>query len=708
MNRQRLENLRKKAARPVEVVFWAGVLGITALGWFLPMPPSEQRLFFIVALAASLYVIVLYHWIVPKYGVQDWVIYLLIVGAILFISLASYLLKPYRIDIELLYIGVVAGMGMLAGKRMAMQAALLSAIGLAIVTLLRGTMTPMLIITLSLQLLVILLSGYLVSTLADYLHKQIVFSDRQNRDLMLLLKSGNLATRSDDLRLTVQSITELVVKEVPATACRISLLHPNEESLETYGAYPLNTLAGWRPDIGVSYPLAQLPLHREALTSGRNLVLREDAMISASEQEFALFNAVRTVCLVPLISKGVRLGVLLVGEARSWQREPFNQEKLNLLQTLASQISGLIYNAQLYEASKRQADHLEVLNHIAKTISSTLELDKVLELIYDELQMVLPSDTYYVSLYDAEENVLDIRVMIDAGERFPPTKIHARRGLASWVIENRQPLLIRHLSKEIDSLPVKPIRVGQNRMSESWLGVPVLLGEQVLGMLAVASYMPRAFTQDDVGFLSSVASQAALAIDNARHHAEVEEQTRRDSLTQAYNHGYFLQRLGEEVERARLENQAVSLIMLDIDYFKQYNDTYGHVIGDRVLMLLVKAIQSHVKKSDIVGRWGGEEFAVALPGASTRQALVVAERIRSTLASLELCDREGHPIPKPTVSQGIATFPYDVTDAAELVDVADRALYQAKNRGRDQIMVAMVNHTSSPDDSLNDQLSPQS
>ncbi len=142
-----------------------------------------------------------------------------------------------------------------------------------------------------------------------------------------------------------------------------------------------------------------------------------------------------------------------------------------------------------------------------------------------------------------------------------------------------------------------------------------------------------------------------------------------------------MRRLGEEVEQAKQDNTPVSLIMMDIDYFKQYNDTYGHVVGDEVLCLLVQAILSHVKNSDIVGRWGGEEFAVALPGASSRKALIVAERIRSTLASMELNDRDGNPIPKPTVSQGIATFPQDVGDAMELVDVADQALYIAKKRG---------------------------
>ena len=129
----------------------------------------------------------------------------------------------------------------------------------------------------------------------------------------------------------------------------------------------------------------------------------------------------------------------------------------------------------------------------------------------------------------------------------------------------------------------------------------------------------------------------------------------------------------------------LSLIMLDIDYFKLYNDTYGHIIGDQVLRLTVQAIQSHIKKTDTIGRWGGEEFGVILPNATTVQANMVANRIRQTLAELPLFDVESQTIPKPTISQGIATMPDHTSDVDELVIIADRALYMAKDKGRDQV-----------------------
>ena len=709
MAQKRIDDFRIKSTKPIESVFWVGIVGITLLAWFLPITRQDRYHILGLAVIASLFVTVLYHFIVPKYGVQSWVNHLLITGAIFIISSAAYLLEPYDIDLEILYIGVIAGIGILAGKKIAFRAALLSAIGMALIIILKEEPTKTILLKLAMDELAILLAGFLVISIAGMLHDQILLTEAQNRNLTLLHQAGNFAARSENLRRTLQSIAELVVKELPTTTCRISLLSSQGDSLETYGAYPMNSFQGWKAGIGASLPLATFPLSQEAVESGRSLVAQDadaDRIISQEEKSAYFFETVKTACFIPLVAKGKPVGIISVGEVRSLRREPFSDEKLDLLQSIASQVSSLIYNTQLFQASRQQAERLEVLNKVTQAIGSTIELDKLLELIFEQLCSAIACDTYSVTLYDPAEQALDFHILLDDGKRYPPARIPIGNGLASWVIENKRPLLIRQYSKEIDSLPVKPIKLGQNRFSESWLGVPMLQGDQILGMLAIASYKANAFIQEDRDMLSNVAVQAALAIDNARHHAEVEEQARRDSLTGAYNHGYLLKRLYEEVDLARLNRQPLSVIMMDIDYFKAYNDTYGHIVGDDVLCLVVKAIKSHIKNTDLVGRWGGEEFAVALPGTTTSQARGVAERIRHTLAEMNLTNRDGHPINKPTMSQGIATFPNDVKDATELVDLADQTLYVAKQRGRDQIMVAAQERLSLPNSTVDNSRQP--
>jgi diguanylate cyclase (GGDEF)-like protein len=125
--------------------------------------------------------------------------------------------------------------------------------------------------------------------------------------------------------------------------------------------------------------------------------------------------------------------------------------------------------------------------------------------------------------------------------------------------------------------------------------------------------------------------------------------------------------------------------MLDIDYFKQYNDTYGHLVGDSILKSLCTAIKHHIKQGDAVGRWGGEEFIISLPNATGEQATQVAKRIGETMMMLRVEDRQQRTVPVPTVSQGIAIFPYEADEIYRLIDLADRRLYVAKDRGRNQI-----------------------
>ena len=205
------------------------------------------------------------------------------------------------------------------------------------------------------------------------------------------------------------------------------------------------------------------------------------------------------------------------------------------------------------------------------------------------------------------------------------------------------------------------------------------------GIIAVASYKPNDFNRTDLELLENLAQQAALVLDNAYHHAEVEAQSHLDSLTGVFNHGHIVDVLNSDSQKCISSGLPLSLIMLDIDYFKMYNDNFGHVIGDQVLIVLTQAIRQHIKSTDSIGRWGGEEFTIVLPGASGLQAQIVAGRVQETVMSLTLRDRDGKILPFPTVSQGMAVFPDESDDVFKLIDLADQRLYTAKVRGRNQV-----------------------
>lgn len=691
-------SLQEKILRPIEIAYWITIAGIPALVWAFPLSQTDWRHLLVISGVAALFILILFHFILPRYPDQGWLIYPGTIVTILFIALYSYLLEPYGIEVDILYLGVIACVGTLNGKNLSLGTTLLAVAAELLVSVGRSAGVPAILLTAGIQAATLALAGYLVSHLTGAAYQNLLFSGKKTRYLTTLLQTGIVASRSTDLKWTLSQVAEIITHDLPVTTCQICLLDPGSGHsdqapvrLITYGSYPIRPMPGWKMYAYNDRLLSDWPALQQILESGEVKILQRDANNAPQDQQLLenmFFDGIQSACLFPLVVQDKPLGIIAAGEARSWRREPFSRDKLELLHTLATQISIAIYNIQLYQESNRRAERLELLNQIGKTISSTLELDQLLELIYQQITAVIASDTYYVSLYYAEENILDLRILYDDGQRFAPQTIQLGHGFASWVIANRRPLLVRHLSQEIDHLPARPIHLGSDRQSESWLGAPMIAGDLCLGMIALASYTPNTFGEDDASLISSVAAQAALAVDNARQHAAVKEQARRDSLTQVYNHSHLLLRLNEEVEQASANDDPVSLIMMDIDYFKKYNDTYGHAVGDEVLRLLAQAIQMHVKKNDIVGRWGGEEFAITLPGATTDQAIQVAQRIRATLAELALDDRNGNPISGPTISQGIATYPTHASDAAELVDVADRALYLAKELGRDQVRSA--------------------
>jgi len=210
-------------------------------------------------------------------------------------------------------------------------------------------------------------------------------------------------------------------------------------------------------------------------------------------------------------------------------------------------------------------------------------------------------------------------------------------------------------------------------------------GSHVDGIMAISSYSPNAFDRSDMELLSTIAQRAALALDNTYHHALVEQEAKLDSHTRVLNHGHFIKELNEQAGICQDLKQPLSLIMLDIDHFKQYNDSFGHQVGDEILVNLCNIIRSHIKNTDAVGRWGGEEFAISLPNTTSHQAMLVAQRIRETLGSLKIKSNEQLEITTPTVSMGIAEFPREINDPSKLINLADKRLYIAKDRGRDQI-----------------------
>ena len=337
---------------------------------------------------------------------------------------------------------------------------------------------------------------------------------------------------------------------------------------------------------------------------------------------------------------------------------------------------------RINNTTRQHIHRLETINKISRQLMLSLDTPQMLSRLNATILETLEADSYFVGTLRGDSICLDL--MYDDGEFFNGTEVPLAGTLSGWVIKNQKELFLPDLRENVQLDGVEIRVIGKEKPSLAWIGVP-LHSPNISGIMAMASYRPNAFDLGDLELLSSLAQHVTLALDNSVHHARVQEQARLDSLTGVYNHGYFLEKLAEQAETALQNQTQLSLIMLDIDYFKQYNDTFGHLVGDQILTSLCDIIKRHIKHSDAVGRWGGEEFIISLPNAAGDQALNVAKRIGDSMLRLRVEDREHQTVPVPTVSQGIAVFPAEVQDIYRLVDLADRRLYMAKERGRNQI-----------------------
>jgi diguanylate cyclase (GGDEF)-like protein len=307
------------------------------------------------------------------------------------------------------------------------------------------------------------------------------------------------------------------------------------------------------------------------------------------------------------------------------------------------------------------------------------------QFIVDTMADVTRARLASLALYDEAQGVL----YIAATHGYPAVLVeHVRLGLGEGVLgrilESRRPLLVRDI-KEVPGLGQRP-----RYRTPSFLAVPLLAGTEVLGVATFADRLDdRPFDESDLTAARALAAPAALALQNDRltvQSRDLAHAATVDPLTGLFNRRHFHSRIEEEIERARRYSLELSLLLIDIDDFKYINDTLGHLAGDFLLRQVAEILKRSVRMFDVCTRYGGEEFAILMPGSRAQNAVVVAERIRSRVES---ASRDDGPLPphiRITVSLGLAVL-RDETSSQELIARADRALYRAKAEGKNRLHV---------------------
>lgn len=355
------------------------------------------------------------------------------------------------------------------------------------------------------------------------------------------------------------------------------------------------------------------------------------------------------------------------------------QEKINILN---EQVSHKLKNKFALKEKIRRYDSLK---KIIEEINQNLALESVAEHLVSIAFSLIADNKGTCILYLVDNQTNSTLSLFKTKKEDKKLIVKAKEGdiFDTWVLTHTSPLLVEDIKKDF-RFDLEKLRTQDVRPVSSLISAPLISEHRFMGILRLDHSDASFYSQDDLRLLVAIGDLGAVSLENGELFKKTQDLALHDELTSLFTKGYFLERLKEEYKRSIRQNRPLSLLMLDIDYFKNYNDKFGHTAGDIVLKTLSqKIVESFSGFSPIISRFGGEEFCIILAGLDKRKVAEITEELRKKIEKIKIILRRQET--NITVSIGIASVPDDVSDENELIIKADKAMYEAKQKGRNRV-----------------------
>ncbi|MGH9513603.1 MAG: diguanylate cyclase [Terriglobales bacterium] len=381
----------------------------------------------------------------------------------------------------------------------------------------------------------------------------------------------------------------------------------------------------------------------------------------------------RSFCGVPIVFAGKAEGAMV---AVSPDREyVFEQRDLEILQTAAGQVSVAVENARLFAEEQRRSRQFSFLNNISKTAISSEDSEQMLAEIVGHIQRNFHFDHIGIGILDYATKDIEIKAEAGATAKALGMRVPLGSGILGRVARTGETALVQtagdgHLQGILPE-------------SRAVLCIPITYGDSLLGVLNVESHNEDAFTPQDVLVMNTLADLLATALHNSFVFQKLQQQSITDGLTGIKTRRFFWEALSSEWKRASRSGRPFSVVLIDLDKFKGVNDTLGHLEGDLVLVRVARLLEQKCRQSNVVARYGGDEFIILMPETGVDQAQILAERLRLWLASDPMLNEQ-----HITGSFGVASFPVHGFSAEDIIRVADAGMYVSKHAGGDQVSTA--------------------
>jgi diguanylate cyclase (GGDEF)-like protein len=334
---------------------------------------------------------------------------------------------------------------------------------------------------------------------------------------------------------------------------------------------------------------------------------------------------------------------------------------------------------------KRHMQELSIFHDVAKALTSSLNLDSILQTIMEKMAEFFRPDTWSLLMVDEQRNDLYFAIAVgDAADTLKSVRLKLGEGIAGWVAKHGEPVIVPDVASDIRfARRIDDLTQWQTR---SIICIPLKSRHRVLGVIQLINVDMSRFTEAELFFLQALCDYAAIAVENAKAVERIQELTITDDCTGLYNARHLYKTLEGEVYRSARFGYEFSVVFIDLDHFKVVNDTHGHLVGSKLLAEVGFAVKSHLRLIDYAFRYGGDEFVVLLPQTGKEQALKVARRLLQVFRDSRFLHSEGLDL-NVRASMGVATYPEDAHSAHEIIRQADEMMYVVKNSARDNIAI---------------------
>lgn len=409
-------------------------------------------------------------------------------------------------------------------------------------------------------------------------------------------------------------------------------------------------------------------LTEHVIRTGKSLLINRDVAAYSQQTGLALSGrGARCWLGVPIVLQGRPSGVIAVQNYE--QENVYDREHLEILEIVASQAGVAIDNARLFSEVQRDARQMEFLNQIAQLSISTLKTQEMLQAVVNEIWKTFHYDSIGIGIINYRTRQLEIRA--EAGAAYKEgslltTAVPLENGIVGQVARSGEIILVHDTGSSQEAAPLDP-------RSRSVLAIPIRYSGQTMGVLNIESRELHAFAPEQVLVMQTLADQLAVAFNNALTFQQMQQQAITDSLTGLKTRRFFMEALNSELSRARRSGESFSVLVVDMNGFKQINDTLGHLEGDLVLVRVARILEHRSRASSVVARYGGDEFTILIPGATMEQGRAVARRLQMAIEQDPLLAERN-----VSASLGVGSFPDSGATPEDILRAADTRMYSAK------------------------------